>query len=124
MEKFPKIVAILAGIGFLAFGLWAFVAPEPFFENVARFEPYNEHFLHDIGAFQIAIGAMLLLAATMRDALYAALGGATIGQIVHIASHVMDADQGENQETTIPFLAILGGLLLVATLIRSRQIRG
>lgn len=124
MEKLPRYVAIFAGIGFLAGGLWAFVDPRSFFDSVATFGDYHEHFLHDIGAFQIGIGAMLVLVATMRDGLYAALAGATVGQAVHIAAHVMDSDQGQNQGTMIPLLGLLGGLLLVATLVRSRQIRG
>lgn len=123
MEKLPRIVAILAGIGFLAGGLWAFVDARSFFDAVATFEPFNEHFLHDIGAFQIGIATTLLLAATMRDALYVALAGATVGQIVHVAAHTIDREQGQNQNTMIPLLAVLAGLMLVATIVRARQIR-
>lgn len=43
--------------------MWALVAPRSFFTSLATFEPYNPHLLHDIGAFQIGIGAVLLLAA-------------------------------------------------------------
>jgi hypothetical protein len=39
--------------------LWAFLDARTFFNEVATFEPYNEHLVHDIGAFQIGIGAML-----------------------------------------------------------------
>jgi ABC-type xylose transport system permease subunit len=123
MDKLPRFVAILAGLGFLAGGLWAFVDARSFFDSVATFEPFNEHFLHDIGAFQIGIAATLLLAASMKDALYVALAGATVGQIVHVVAHTMDRDQGQNQGTMIPVLALLAGLMLVATLVRARQIR-
>jgi len=124
MDKFPRYVALTVGVGFVGFGLWAFVSPRSFYDTAATFGEYHEHFIHDLGAFQIAVGAMLFLAATMRDALYAALAGATIGHGVHIASHLLDADQGRNQEATIPFLLVIGGFLLAATILRSRQIRG
>jgi hypothetical protein len=32
------------------------VFPHSFYDNVATFEPYNRHFLHDIGAFTIGLG--------------------------------------------------------------------
>jgi hypothetical protein len=64
----PYVVAILAlaGTGTLAAGTWAGVAPRSF----ARFVdfPYHQHFLHDLGAFQIGIGATVLAALAWRDA--------------------------------------------------------
>jgi hypothetical protein len=38
------------------------VDPRSFFTALAAFEPYNQHFIQDIGAFQIGLGAVLLLA--------------------------------------------------------------
>lgn len=40
--------------------------PNPFFEQLAWFEPYNQHFIQDIGAFQIGLGVVLLIAAVLR----------------------------------------------------------
>jgi len=62
---------------FVVFGVWAMADPRSFFEVLARFEPYNQHFLQDIGAFQVGLGAVLLLAVAMTaaDALAAALLG-------------------------------------------------
>jgi multicomponent Na+:H+ antiporter subunit D len=54
------------------------IAPTSFFEQAATFEPYNAHFIRDLGAFQIGLGAVLLLAAFSRDALLVALAGTTI----------------------------------------------
>jgi predicted DNA repair protein MutK len=112
---------MLAGASFVGFGLFALVAPEQFFRNLAAFEPFNEHLIHDLGAFQIAIGAMLILVAWVPDGLYGALAGATIGAIIHTGAHIVDDDLGGNEPTTIPFLALIAGALLVATLIRARQ---
>ena len=42
--------------------VWALAAPKLFFESVATFEPYNQHFVEDLGAFQIGLGAVLAAA--------------------------------------------------------------
>ena len=57
---FVLAVTLLAGILTVAAGAWALLAPRSFAEFV-RF-PYRRHFIHDGGAFQIGIGATLLLA--------------------------------------------------------------
>src|SRR2546430_3178175 len=57
-----------SGIVMLAAGLCALVAPHSF-AALASFPPYNEHFVHDLGAFQLGIGVTLLLALIWRDAL-------------------------------------------------------
>ena len=61
-EALPRVVAIVSGIEFVALGVWAMADPHSFFEAVARFEPYNQHFLQDVGAFQVGLGVVLLLA--------------------------------------------------------------
>jgi hypothetical protein len=58
----PRVVAVVGGAGFVAAGVWAMLDPRSFFGAVARFEPYNQHFLQDVGAFQVGLGVVLLLA--------------------------------------------------------------
>jgi hypothetical protein len=64
----PWVAAFRGGAFFLFAGVWAMTAPSSFFEQSARFSPItaNRHFIQDIGAFQIGLGAVLLLAATWR----------------------------------------------------------
>jgi hypothetical protein len=94
-ERVTMFVAIVGAVVFLVFGLWPFFDPESFFDDVAEFEPYNAHFLHDIGAFQIGIGATLAIALWRRtDAIFAALAGAGIGSAFHTAAHFRDNDLG------------------------------
>lgn len=108
-SKFAVVVAALIGVVSLALGLWEFFAPEPFFEAVATFEPYNEHFVRDLGALTIGVGAVLLLAVATasRGPLLSALLGSGIGAAFHVASHVMDGDF----DLGLIFIAVL---LLVA----------
>jgi hypothetical protein len=120
---FPRAVGVLGGVSFLAAGLWAMVGPESFFETVATFEPYNQHFVQDIGAFQIGLGAVLLLASipTRADALAVGLVGVGIGSLAHTISHVVGRDLGGTPELDTPVIALMSLLLLVGGLWRWRQ---
>lgn len=113
----------LVGAAFLiGVGLWAFLGPQSFFDQVATFEPYNVHFLHDIGAFQVGLGAVLALAAfpDRIDGLAAALLGVGAGALLHTVGHVIDSDLGGSPATDIPTLGILAVVLFAAGIARQR----
>lgn len=122
-KTWVRLTALAGAAGFLGLGLWAFVAPRSFFTSLATFEPYNPHLLHDLGAFQIGIGAVLLLAAFPErlNGLAAALLGAGVGAAVHVVSHVMDADLGGSPSTDIPTLSLLAVVLLAAGATHARS---
>jgi hypothetical protein len=113
-DRFVISVALVGGVFLTAFGLWALLAPRSFFDSVAEFEPYNRHFIHDIGAFQIGLGAVLLLAVLTRDVFVTALGGVGIGAAVHALSHMIDHDLGGNPESDIPLFVVVAVVLLAA----------
>lgn len=119
---FPRVVAGAAGVFFAAAGIAAFLAPAAFFEAAAAFEPYNAHFIRDIGAFQIGLGVVLLLSVWIGDALVVALGGVGIGSLVHSVGHVLDRHAGGTPMVDIPLLAALSVLLIAAALTRWRSI--
>ena len=112
----PRAVALVGGAGFVALGVWAMVGPRSFFDALATFEPYNQHFLQDIGAFQVGLGVVLLLAAvpSRSDGLAVALVGVGVGAALHTVSHIVGRDLGGTPETDIPFFAALAVLLLAA----------
>ena len=56
------ILTVLGAVFYLFAGIWPLVDSRSFFDQLATFEPYNAHFLHDIGAFQVGIGATLAAA--------------------------------------------------------------
>lgn len=118
-KRFEQIVAIVVGAVFLAAGLWAFVAPAAFFESAATFEPYNVHLIRDIGAFQIGLGAVLVLAAIVPDALLAALAGVGAGAVFHLLAHVIDRDLGGDPVVDIPMFGLLAVLLIAAAITRA-----
>ena len=119
----PRVVALTFGAGFVAVGAWAMLYPRSFFDSLATFAPYNQHFLQDIGAFQIGLGTVLLLAGVFArlDGLTIALVGAGAGAAVHAVSHVAGSHLGGIPERDIPTFAMIAVLLLVAGGIRWRS---
>lgn len=115
VRSFPRITALVAGVAFLLLGVWAMVAPQAFFDSVAVFPPYNQHFLQDVGAFQIGLGAVLLLGvAAPANGLGVALLGVGIGSAAHTISHLIGHDLGGSPATDIPSFTFLSVVLLAA----------
>lgn len=121
-RSFSRVVAGAAGVFFAVAGIAAFVAPAAFFEAAATFEPYNAHLIRDIGAFQVGLGVVLLLAVWIDDALVVTLGGAGVGSIVHSVGHVLDRHLGGTPMVDIPFFGALSVLLVAAALLRWRSL--
>jgi hypothetical protein len=120
---YSRTVALVVGVFLAASGSWAMIDPRSFFDSVASFEPYNRHFLLDIGAFQIGLAAVLLLAAARPtiDALACALLGVGGGLVAHVGSHVVTRDAGGTPETDIPFFSAVAVLLVTAGMLRWRD---
>jgi PPOX class probable F420-dependent enzyme len=88
------LVTVTAVVGAITAGagVWCLVDPDGFADFVG-FAPH-EHFLHDIGAFQLGLGVTLLLALIWADALATALAGFIVANTVHVVNHVLDLDLG------------------------------
>jgi hypothetical protein len=119
--KFVRLVALVAGLLTVAAGVWAFLAPSSFFRSVATFRPYNRHFIHDIGAFQIGLGLALLLALRWNDALFVALTASGVGAAVHVVSHILDHNLGGRTATDLLGLGVLAVAPLIAAFVRARR---
>ena len=119
-------LSILAGLGavfYLFAGIWPLLDSRSFFDQLATFEPYNAHFLHDIGAFQVGIGATLAAALWKKtDAIFAALAGSGIGTAVHAGTHVADNDLGGKDSDALVF-GVIALLLLVGAVWRLMPLR-
>lgn len=119
-RRVAHVIALLAGSSMVATGLWAFVAPDVFFERIASFEPFNAHFIRDLASFQIGLGAVLILATRWNDALLVGLGAAAIGSAWHLVSHVIDYGDGSGASDLVMFT--LTPLILVTGVVAgSRQ---
>jgi hypothetical protein len=120
-DRFVRVVTLVAGVLTVAAGLWAFLAPSSFFSSVARFRPYNRHFIHDIGAFQIGLGVALLLALRWSDALFVVLTAFGLGASIHFVSHVIDQGLGGHPATDLLGLGLLAAVTLGAAGVRATR---
>lgn len=113
-QRLPTIAGVIGVLSFLPTGIWAMVAPESFADNIASFDPYNQHFVQDLGAFQIGLGAVLVLALLLpaAQALTVALLGTGIGTAAHTVSHVIGRDLGGKPSSDIPMFAVIAVLLI------------
>lgn len=119
--KFARYVAVAAGLFLVVFGFWAFFGPQSFFDRVATFKPYNEHLIHDIGAFQIGLGATLFIALAWKDALTTALAGVGIGSAFHAVAHWIDKDLGGRDSD--PYGITIVAVLILGAAIAARRER-
>ena len=115
-RKRTLVVVALAVVGFsnLVAGVWAMFGPRSFFDSLASdFPPYNEHLIHDIGAFTFGLGVTAVVALFRRDGWLVALAGNAAAAIGHLGSHLVDRD---GPMTALdPFgLALVAALLVVA----------
>lgn len=110
-DRFARAVAVLGVAFWLVTGFWAFFAPKSFFENVATFEPYNEHFLHDLGAFSLGLGVALLLPLVVPrlTALAVVLTAGAAAAVLHEIAHIIDSDLGgrDTDPVGLGFVAVL-----------------
>lgn len=121
-DRFARVAAAIGGVFLAAFGAWAVFAPRAFYEGVALWPPYNHHFVHDIGAFQLGLGVALLLALRFGDALFVSLAACGLGQTVHAIVHAVDRELGG--KTSDPVVMALVAALLVAGAIARRRATG
>src|SRR5262249_21638934 len=85
-------VTAVVGVTTAGIGIWCLIDPNSF-ADVVRFNAHR-HFLHDVGAFQLGLGATLLLALIWADALATARAGFIVANTVHTVNHVIDLDVG------------------------------
>ncbi|MBM0224826.1 PPOX class F420-dependent oxidoreductase [Micromonospora sp. ATA51] len=119
MRRIVRILVALLGLAAMVIGVWALVGPSSF--SAAVDFPPSEHFVHDVGAFQLGIGATLLLALIWSDALAVALAGYVVGGVAHTVSHAIDGDVGGSAMQTWLVL-LLAVLAMVALMYRLREL--
>lgn len=118
-------VLLVVGAFNVVVGAWALAFPSSFFETVATFAPYNHHFLHDVGAFQLGLGAAALAPLVTRNAIAVGLAANAVAGVFHFGSHVVDRDLGGR--ATDPIGIGLLALLVIAALVMvvgSRSVEG
>jgi uncharacterized membrane protein len=85
-----QLIVAALGLINLATGASLLLAPVWFYATIAGYAPYNRHFIGDAGAFVLALGLGLLLAARSlaRQRLLVAMAALASG--LHTANHFID----------------------------------
>jgi hypothetical protein len=118
-----RIIAGVIGLFYVVTGTWSFLFPAYFYAAVASFSPYNLHLLHDAGAFQIGLGAVLVTAALSGKGLVPALVGVLAGSLLHLAAHLLDIRLGGHPTTDLPVLTLIVLMLAMALNMELRRPR-
>ncbi|GAA1844483.1 PPOX class F420-dependent oxidoreductase [Asanoa iriomotensis] len=114
-----RAITVVLALLTLTAGFWGLCAPGSF-ASFVNFPP-SEHFVHDAGAFQLGLGAALLLAVVWADGFTVGLGGYLVGSVAHTASHIADRNIGGATGQTA-LIAVSAALAAVALLERWRQL--
>lgn len=118
-DRYVSLAVLVAAAFMLTTGGWALADPASF-ADFARFPP-SEHFVHDVGAFQLGIGLTMLLALIWRDPVAVVLAGFVASNTVHAVNHALDLDIGGPK--SVPWLlALLSIVTALALALRLRQL--
>jgi PPOX class probable F420-dependent enzyme len=112
-------VTAVVGVITVAIGVWCLIDPGSF-AQVVGFQ-MHEHFLHDVGAFQLGLGVALLLALIWADALATVLAAYIVANTVHTVNHVTDLDLGGSPAQAWA-LGTVSVALIGAFVLRVRQL--
>jgi len=121
-------LALLAVVG-LQVGLWAAFAPQSFYDDfpgagrvwVSVDGPYNQHLIRDVGALNLALAVVAIVAlVTLSRAAVLAAGGAWLAYgVPHLIYHLRHLDPLEGaDQVAVPvslFLSVVLGALVLWT---------
>ena len=85
-----RVIIVGVGLFNVLAGLALLFAPQWFFTNVAPFEPFNRHFMGDIGAFILPIGVGMVYA-VFQPRHHALIGLGLAANWVHTLNHLYDS---------------------------------
>lgn len=118
-----RAVLIVSGLTQLIVGVWAIVAPESFYDAVATYPPYNDHFLKDVASWNVALGLAALHAARTPSWQRGMCGVLAVLYALHALSHGIDLDQGEPRSASVATLVsqIAGAVVFAALYVRESR---
>ncbi len=116
------LVLVVVGVTQLVTGVLAFFVPGTFYDVVAGYPPQNDHFLMDLGSWQLALGAIALYGARRPAWRTPLLGFLALQYILHTIPHALHVEDSDPQWHGVFGLAgqLFGSLVLTAVFLRER----
>ena len=88
------IIAFL-GVYHLLLGAVMVIAPRTFFDEIAHYGAYNDHYIRDVATFYLALGGCLLVAVGRTSWQVPLLTFALVQYGLHVLNHRWDVADGE-----------------------------
>ncbi len=110
-ERALKAVLVVLGVVQVASGALALVAPGTFFDEVGRYGVENEHYVGDVGAFVLAFGIAVLVAAQRPSWRVPVLALGALWSGLHVVNHVFDVGEARSDARGVfdaVYLGIVG----------------
>jgi hypothetical protein len=108
-ERSLRTLLIVLGLVQLAVGGWMMFATHSFDVTIAPFDGFNEHDLRDFATFYLALGLVLLVAATRPRWRFPILAFATLEYGFHAINHAIDVNNSDPAWIGPAELAALAG---------------
>lgn len=108
-----RAVLVVLGVLQVASGTLALIAPGTFFDEVGRYGVENQHYVGDVGAFVLAFGIAVLIAAQRPSWRVPVLALGAIWYGLHTLNHAFDVDEARSDARGIVDTIYIGiGALL------------
>ena len=104
----------LLGAYHLLLGVAMVAAPRTFFDDVATYGAFNDHYIRDVATFYLALGVVMLVAVAKASWQTPLLAFATLQYVLHVLNHlwdISDTDPGWLGPANAAALALIAALL-------------
>src|SRR5204863_5860263 len=95
-ERAMRAVLVVLGVLNAASGALALVAPDTFFDQIGRYGAENSHYVGDVGAFVLAFGIAVLVAARRPSWRVPVLALGALWYGLHTLNHAFDVGQARS----------------------------
>jgi hypothetical protein len=106
-ERVLQVVLVVAGIYHVAQGALGLIDPGTFFDQIGRYGLENDHYIGDVGAFYLAAGIGLLIAAARPSWRVPILVVGAIWYGLHALNHAFDVDEARSDARGITDTVLL-----------------
>jgi hypothetical protein len=112
-ERAIRAALVVLGLLNAFSGAMALIAPGTFFDEIGRYGVENEHYVGDVGAFVLAFGIAVLVAAQRPSWRVPVLALGAIWYGLHALNHAFDVDEARSDARGIVDTIYIGiGALL------------